>query len=159
MEAFKKRLLDEFTQLKERRDKLFAFIETDKKFSELDSRQRHHLTKQLEYMTGYEQCLDARIRDIIGWDEIEDYKNGLVPKTNDENIIADKECRILIDEVLQRVKNFPPSRERSLAVTKLQEGIMWLGMDLKRLNAGNPYPNSMNPDNAKVEPTADGLKL
>lgn len=36
---------------------------------------------------------------------------------------------------------------------------MWLGMDLKRLNEPNPYPNSYNPSNAIVELTAQGLKL
>jgi hypothetical protein len=36
---------------------------------------------------------------------------------------------------------------------------MWLGMDLKRLYEPNPYPNSYNPSNTVVEPTADGLKL
>lgn len=57
------------------------------------------------------------------------------------------------------------SRERSLAITKLQEAIMWLGMDLKAINeespgaAPNPYPESYNPSSPKVEPTADNLKL
>lgn len=159
MEAFKKRLLDEFFELKERREKLFAFIEVNPKFGELDERQRHYMEKQLEHMTGYQECLDARIKDLIGWDEIEAYKEGLVPQTTGENIIADKECRVAIDEVLQKVKNLPPSRERSLTITKLQEGIMWLGMDLKRLGGTNPYPDSMNPSNTNVEKTADGLKL
>jgi hypothetical protein len=52
-----------------------------------------------------------------------------------------------------------PCREVSLAITKLQEGIMWMGMNLKRLNEATPYPNSMNTNNEKIEPTADGLKM
>jgi hypothetical protein len=53
-----------------------------------------------------------------------------------------------------------PSRERSLAITKLQEAVMWLGMDLKRLGTENPYPSSKDPSTGtKIEPTADGLKL
>jgi len=160
MEAFKKRLLDEFFELKGRREKLFTFIETNPKFSELNDRQRYYMEKQLEHMTGYQECLDARINDgLVSWDEIEVYKKGIVPQTTEENIIADKECRVAIDEVLQKVKNLPPSRERSLTITKLQEGIMWLGMDLKRLGGTNPYPDSMNPSNTNVEKTADGLKL
>jgi len=51
------------------------------------------------------------------------------------------------------------SRERSIAITKLQEAIMWLGMDLKALNEPNPYPESCNPENTQIEPTADDLKL
>lgn len=70
-----------------------------------------------------------------------------------------KQCRKDLDEVLQKVKQLNSSRETSLAITKIQEGIMWLGMNLKRLNEPNPYPDSYNPSNAKIEPTADGLKL
>ena len=32
-------------------------------------------------------------------------------------------------------------------------------MNLKRLGNENPYPQSYNPENTEVEPTADGLKL
>ena len=85
----------------------------------------------------------------------------------DEQIISDKELRRDLDAQLQKVKGLPPSHERSLVITKLQEAIMWLGMDLKRLNelqpaeqkAPNPYPNSYNPGNTTVDPTADNLKL
>lgn len=72
---------------------------------------------------------------------------------------ADKQLRVNLDEQLQNLKGLPASRERSLAITKLQESIMWLGMDLKRLNEPNPYPNSYNPENDIVDPTADKLKL
>lgn len=147
----------------------------------------------------------------------------------DTHIIIDKELRRDIDGIIQRIKcasdkNYtglrPPdaelrgSRERSIAITKLQESVMWLGMDLKAINdenrpseeaveaeakviyehnhcvdergryrpwvdAGNslkqdearkearaklglvpdPYPNSKDPSNTTIEPTADGLKL
>jgi len=71
-----------------------------------------------------------------------------------------KELRVSLDEILQRIKaSERKSRERSIVVTKLQETIMWLGMDLKELGTENPYPNSYNPENVIVDPTADGLKL
>lgn len=70
-----------------------------------------------------------------------------------------KQLRKDIDEVIQRVKEFIPSRETSLAITKLQEATMWLGMNLKRLGEIYPYPESRNPDSQRIEPTADGLKL
>lgn len=80
--------------------------------------------------------------------------------THEDEIMFDKDMRKQIDEILQMVKVAPASRERSLAITKLQEGIMWLGMDLKRLGTPNPYPSSKDPETgSKVEPTADGLKL
>lgn len=78
----------------------------------------------------------------------------------DAAIVETKQFRVDLDAVLQRLKESSRnSRERSLAVTKIQEAVMWLGMDLKALAAPNPYPNSYNTSNAIVEPTADGLKL
>ena len=79
--------------------------------------------------------------------------------TRDGEVIADKELRVAIDAQIQKVKQLPCSRERFITVSKLQEAVMWLGMDLKRLNEPNPYPNSKDPSNTKIEPTADGLKL
>lgn len=80
--------------------------------------------------------------------------------THEDEVKFNKDMRKQIDEILQMVKAAPASRERSLAITKLQEGIMWLGMDLKRLNEPNPYPSSKDPSTgSKIEPTADGLKM
>ena len=77
-----------------------------------------------------------------------------------EEVVANKQLRKDLDEKIQEVKSLPSSRERSLAITKLQEAVMWLGMDVKRLNEPNPYPSSKDPSTgAKIEPTADGLKL
>lgn len=77
----------------------------------------------------------------------------------EQEVVINKSLRRDIDKLIQVVKSCPSSRERSICVTKLQEAVMWLGMDLKRLNEPNPYPNSKDPSNTKVEPTADGLKL
>ena len=77
-----------------------------------------------------------------------------------DEIVANKALRKTIDAIIQEVKDLPISRERSLAITKLQEAVMWLGMDLKRLGNENPYPSSKDPSTGdKIEPTADGLKL
>lgn len=83
----------------------------------------------------------------------------------DNQIIEIKSLRRDTDAIIQRVKALPKSRETSLVVTKLQEGVMWLGMELKRINeetpgaSPNPYPDSKNPANTVIQPTADGLKL
>lgn len=89
-------------------------------------------------------------------------------------IAQTKQLRKELDTVLQNLrrdsdKNYTgerapdhpvrSSRERSIAITKIQEAIMWLGMDLKDLGTPNPYPQSYNPSSATIEPTADGLKL
>lgn len=92
----------------------------------------------------------------------------------EEHIILDKELRRDIDGIIQTLKKscekdftglrnpdhpIRSSRERSLAITKLQEAVMWLGMDLKSIGTDNPYPNSKDPTNTTIDPTADGLKL
>lgn len=78
----------------------------------------------------------------------------------EEEVMANKRLRQEIDVKIQEVKELPCSRERSLCITKLQEAVMWLGMDLKRLGGPNPYPSSKDPSTGtKIEPTADGLKL
>lgn len=82
------------------------------------------------------------------------------PFTYEEEVTQNKQLRQDTDSIIQRVKNLPPSRERSLSITKLQEAVMWLGMDLKRLGESNPYPSSKDPSTGtKIEPTADNLKL
>lgn len=75
-------------------------------------------------------------------------------------VIENKRLRKEIDEKIQEVKALPASRERSLCITKLQEAVMWLGMDLKRLNQPDPYPSSKDPSTGNtIEPTADNLTL
>ena len=64
------------------------------------------------------------------------------------------------DDVIQRIKALPSSRETSLTITNIQQGVMWMGMELKRRNEQDPYPSSKDPQSGDViEPTADGLKL
>ena len=71
-----------------------------------------------------------------------------------------KQLRKDIDDVIQRVKTLDGCREVSICITKLQEAVMWLGMDLKRIGDINPYPNSKDPSTGtKIDPTADNLKF
>ena len=71
-----------------------------------------------------------------------------------------KQLRKDIDDVIQRVKKIDSCKEVSICVTKLQEAVMWLGMDLKRINDTNPYPSSKDPSTGtKIDPTTDNLKL
>lgn len=71
-----------------------------------------------------------------------------------------KQLRQDIDAIVQRVQQLEPCRETSLSITKLEEAVMWLGMDLKRLREANPYPSSKDPSTGDViEPTAGNLKF
>lgn len=72
---------------------------------------------------------------------------------------AIKQLRKDIDGIIQRVKELDACEEVSICRLKLTEAVMWLGMDLKRLNEPNPYPESKNPESIRIEPTADGLKM
>lgn len=86
----------------------------------------------------------------------------------DEIIIRCKTHRKAIDpiiqdvretiEVLQKEKS-KAGAEATLSLRSLQLGVMWLGMVMKELDVPTPYPNSYDPSNAKVDPTADNLKL
>jgi len=88
--------------------------------------------------------------------EPQDTKEGM---SYEERVKQTKALRQGLDSELQKLKSLTSSRETSLSITKIQEGIMWLGMELKRLGEANPYPQSYNPENTKIEPTADNLKL
>lgn len=77
--------------------------------------------------------------------------NETIPDSNESEkaplpfpeVTQTKQWRKDLDEILQRIKRgsdktypgevdvFRSSRERSLAITKVEEAIMWLGMDLK----------------------------
>lgn len=88
-------------------------------------------------------------------DKLENYDSFL-----ENEIVANKQLRKDLDEKIQVLVNLPKSRERALSITKLEEAVMWLGMDLKRLGEQNPYPSSKDPNTGSVvEPTADGLKF
>lgn len=91
---------------------------------------------------------------------------SILPLT-EQRIRESKQLRADMDEILQAIKSLPGSPERSIAKRKLTEAIMWLGMDLKEVNASRPkseqvagpYPTSYDPTSSRVEPPADGLKL
>jgi hypothetical protein len=96
--------------------------------------------------------------------------------TRDEAIIAAKTFRKEADELLQRMKehkvflalspDFEVAEEKgeaiaqhTLSIRDLESCIMRQGMTLKYVGQPNPYPQSYDPSNTIVEPTADGLKL
>lgn len=81
-------------------------------------------------------------------------------------VMALKALRRDLDAVLQRIKAMPFTMERDEARVRATDAVMWLGMDMKRINDANPsaapdpYPSSKDPSTgAKIEPTADGLVL
>ena len=89
------------------------------------------------------------------------------PKAEESAISKIKRWRRDLDAILQEMKeeSMKPIclvdewNARSQALHRLTEAIMWHGMTLKAIGTPNPYPNSKDPSNQIVEPTADGLKL
>jgi len=106
--------------------------------------------------------------------------------TKEQSIIAAKQFRKDADELLQRMKEHTqilcetrqdmnkggilPFDERFenineviaqhiISTRDLESCIMRQGMVLKYIGTPNPYPDSKNPDNTIVNPTADGLKM
>ena len=77
-----------------------------------------------------------------------------------KEVPAIKELRKNIDEIIQRVRDLESCKETDVCIIKLQEAVMWLGMDLKRLNQPNPYPSSKDTSTGvKIESTADNLNF
>lgn len=94
------------------------------------------------------------------------------PTTPDEKVQQSKDWRKRLDAILQEMKEQQRSEARgedtrhlALSITHTEDAVMRQGMRMKAINetnpgaAPNPYPQSYNPDNAQVEPTADGIKL
>ena len=100
---------------------------------------------------------DGEPRKVSNDDIVEVKYKGF---SREEEIVENKRLRKELDKKIQEIKMLPSSRERSLSITKLQEAVMWLGMDLKRLNEEDPYPSSKDPSTGdKIEPTSDNLKF
>lgn len=70
---------------------------------------------------------------------------------------TEKLCK-RIDETMQGVKSLKQSRETSLVITKLQEALMWLDMNLGHLYANKPYPLSNKVENMAGASTNEKCK-
>lgn len=99
--------------------------------------------------------------------------------TKELAITTSKQFRKDADELLQRMKehtkemrsqsqsgtapigdDFPEAIAQHIISTRdLESCIMRQGMALKYIGSPNPYPDSKDPSNTVVNPTADGLKM
>lgn len=67
-----------------------------------------------------------------------------------KEVSAIKQLRKDTDDIIQRVRELESCRETSLVITKLQGAVMWLDMDLKRLNKLNTYSESKNYNSMRI---------
>ena len=156
---YKERFTGEYYQLETRYLKLKAMTEKWDK-GELNftpTCPRSIYDRQLSYMLLYLFVLLERAEIEQIKLDIDDNMKMLFEKHLNNEIIMSKQIRIDIDDIIRRVDNMPISDEKNIALIKLKEAIMWMGMNLKRLGNPNPYPNSRNTNNEKVDKTADGL--
>ncbi len=106
-------------------------------------------------------------------------QNTAMTLTKEAAIIAAKTFRKEADELLQRMKDHAKLlkakeeytsdeafidkgeviAQHILATRDLEGAIMRQGMALKYIGNPNPYPDSKDPSNTVVNPTADGLKM
>lgn len=101
--------------------------------------------------------------------------------TKEQAIITAKQFRKDADELLQRMKEHKAAlilfncgpvsdgqafedggeviAQHSLSIRDLESCVMRQGMALKYIGTPSPYPNSKDPSNTVVDPTADNLKM
>ena len=108
---------------------------------------------------------DQKAKDKLFISVVDTFRSQHPPEVY-SSVKESKRLRKALDGQLQVLKESPrQGRERSLAITKIQEGIMWLGMDLGAQkkeglsDESTPYPDSYDASNEKIAPTAGGLKL
>lgn len=169
------RVIQEQEELIAKRDALTTFIlrEDNELFKSLSVREQSLLEAQRSAMNAYSEILGKRIEEF-------GEPNYVEPVFCKEDAVKRvKGFRKDLDEVLQKMKHFKMilgyaiaipdqtvAEEPHEAVAQLtisqreaESSIMRLGMTLKAVGNPTPYPDSFNPENSKVAPTADGLKL
>lgn len=90
----------------------------------------------------------------------------MTQEEKDAAIVTIKTFRRDFDAKLQELKAFKDSLGRcdaaaqcTISMRALEDVNLRLGLTLKELGTENPYPNSKDPSNTIVDPTADGLKF
>ena len=154
---YKDRFLAEYWQLRIRCIKLQKMVQDwdEGKLTFTPTCPRVMYDRQLQSMYEYLTVLEERAK----LENIDVNKEGLLYEAREKEILETKRLRKKLDEALQEVKKLNKTRETSLSVTKIQEGIMWLGMYLKELGTTDPYPTSKDSLDPTIHPTADDLKF
>lgn len=155
---YKDRFIAEYWQVITRYEKLKIMIKKwdAKALDFVPSCPREIYDKQLKCMGEYLEILEERAK--IEKVNLDFYRSDRLRSSEDE-ISDTKLMRRFLDTALQKVKILKPTKSTAIAITKIQEGIMWLGMYLKELGTPDPYPTSKDNTNTTIHPTADDLKF
>lgn len=152
------RFIAEYWQTRTRYEKLEIMIEKwdNKTLDFTPSCPREIYDEQLKHMRYYIEVLEERAK--IEKVNLDIYRSDRLRSSEDE--IGDtKLMRKFLDMAIQKVKTLQSTKATNIVVTKIQEGIMWLGMHLKELGTPDPYPTSRDNSDLTIHPTADNLKL
>lgn len=148
----------EYWQTRVRYEKLEIMVEKwdAKTLDFTPSCPREIYDEQLKHMRGYLEVLEKRAK--IEKVNLDIYRSDRLRSSEDE-IRDTKLMRKFLDIAIQKVKILQSTKATNLVITKIQEGIMWLGMHLKELGTPDPYPTSRDNSDMTIHPTADNLKL
>ena len=130
MEDYKKRMLDELYELRERIVNLSRFINENPEFSKLETIQKKLMEKQLEQMNGYAECLDARVKKVISWDEVDAYNKNLLYMSPENNLAGDESAIDDIAKIVRFVSKLSSTKDRQDALSRLDEAISSLMRDI-----------------------------
>lgn len=155
---YKDRFIAEYWQLRTRYEKLEIMIEKwdNKTLNFVPTCPREIYDKQLKYMREYLEILEERAK--IEKVDLDFYRSDRLKSSEDE-IRDTKLMRKFLDIALQKVILLKSTKPTDLAIIRIQEAIMWLGMHLKELGTPDPYPTSRDNSDLTIHPVADNLKF
>lgn len=88
---------------------------------------------------------------------MKEHKRELMPNGAFRQLQPGENLQAVIQERIDDINEV--IAQHTLSIRDLESAIMRQGMALKYIGTPNPYPNSKDPTNTTVEPTADGLKM
>lgn len=155
---YKDRFIAEYWQTKIRYEKLEIMVKKwdAQALDFVPTCPREIYDEQLSHMFDYLAVLEERAK--IEKINLDIYRSDRLRSSEDE-IRDTKLMRKFLDIVVQKVKILQSTKATNLVITKIQEGVMWLGMHLKELGTPDPYPTSRDNSDMTIHPTADNLKL
>lgn len=152
------RFIAEYWQTRTRYEKLEIMIEKwdNKTLDFTPSCPREIYDEQLKHMRDYIEVLEERAK--IEKVDLDIYRSDRL-RTLTAEIGDTKLMRKFLDMAIQKVKILQSTKATNLVITKIQEGVMWLGMHLKEIGTPDPYPTSRDNSDMTIHPVADNLKL
>lgn len=155
---YKDRFIAEYWQTKIRYEKLEIMVKKwdAQALDFVPTCPREIYDEQLSHMFDYLAVLEERAK--IEKVNLDIYRSDRL-RTLTAEIGNTKLMRKFLDMAIQKVKTLQSTKATNIVVTKIQEGVMWLGMHLKEIGTPDPYPTSRDNSDITIHPVADNLKL